>query len=70
MFKIMGPFAFVSVQPNTITIDEHGIFNTVLVDRATIALSNKPPTNASQCSPVEEDLPTDLVTTGKPLKQN
>lgn len=56
----MGPFDIVSVQQNTLTIDEYGIRITVLIARATLAPSDRPLTDASQRFPVENDLPMDL----------
>lgn len=46
--KIIELFVIASVQPNTLIIDEHGIHNTMLIDRATIAPDNKHSTNISQ----------------------
>lgn len=36
MSRIMRPIAIVINQPNTLTIDEHGIHNKTLIERATI----------------------------------
>lgn len=58
--NVMGQSEIVSIQPNTLTIDEHGIYHTVLVDHSTLMLYNKPPINASQRFPVEEDPSMDL----------
>lgn len=56
ILKVMGPFAINSVQPNTLSVDEHGSHNTVSIDLATVVPGNKPSNNASQRFPVEEDL--------------
>lgn len=34
-----GPFKVVEVSPTTVPIDEDGIYNTVSVDRSTVALT-------------------------------
>lgn len=60
MLKVMGPLAIVSVQLNTLAIDENGIQNTVSIDRAKLAPVDEPPTTAFQRFPVDEDPSTDL----------
>lgn len=58
--NVLRLFVIVSVPLSTKTIDEHGIQKTVSIDRATLTPDTEPPTNASQCLPVEEGVPTDL----------
>lgn len=68
MPKVVGRFALVSVQPSTLDIDEHGIRNTVSIDRPALAPGNKPSASAFQRLPVEEHLPTDLDTNERKTK--
>lgn len=52
MFKELESFAILSVQQNTLTINKHGIHNTVSIDRATLVPGKKSPTNASERLPL------------------
>lgn len=52
--KVMIPFAIVSAQPDTLTVDEHRIQNTVSTDRATFSPGNETPTNTSECLLIKE----------------
>lgn len=64
MPKVMGPFAFESVQSHTLAIDGHGIQNTMSFDRAMLAPGSKLYNSASQRFLVEKDPQTDLITNG------
>lgn len=44
--NLKGPFAVFSIQPNTRAIEKLNILHTLSINSTTIALSNKPPTNA------------------------
>lgn len=48
--RTMGPFCFISVRRHTVTIDEHGIPNTVSIDRVThaLAVTTRPSANANE----------------------
>lgn len=38
--KILSPFKLISETPNTVTVDENGVQNTVSIDRLMLALYN------------------------------
>lgn len=60
MLQVIVQLAIFSAVPIMLAINKHGIRNTVLIDRATLAPGKEPPTNAPQRLPVENDLQTDL----------
>lgn len=60
MRKVMGSLDIVNVELNTLPVDEHGIHNTMSIDRATLAPANKPPSGVFQRLPVEEHPSIDL----------
>lgn len=70
MPKVMGPFAIVIVQPNTLTINESELHNTESINPATIVPGNEPPINSSQRVLVEDDPPTDLDANGQNIERN
>lgn len=51
----MEPIAIVSVQPDTLTIDEHGMHKIVSLDHTTVVPCNEPAVKALQRLPVEEE---------------
>lgn len=59
MPRVMWPFAIVGVKPNTLTVDERGINNMVLVDRATFSPGNERPTTASKPFLIEKEPSTE-----------
>lgn len=65
MLNERKPFAIVSIELNTLDIDQHGMHNTVLVKRKTLGLGSNQTRNVTQRSPVEDNFPTDLDTNGQ-----
>lgn len=60
-----GPFKVIEVPPTTITIDKHGIWNTVSTDRDTLAPSEKFAEREMEYTPDElVDKPKDKVDKG------
>lgn len=57
MPKIVGPFVIDSAHLNTLTNDEHGIHNMVLIDRAMLTSRNEPAINSSQHLTIEKEHP-------------